>query len=452
MPFGFNIGGPTSVDKINALIGSYATPEAAQNDISVNAPQGYDYLKSEYQRATGDSFADPFADASRARDAALLTAISAGKTGAGPELGISTSQFGPRILSAIPPTQIPEANITAPTGTVAKQAAEQTVFHQMLQNPQYQLPDVSSEDFVGAQARRASLFGVRDIFDELTQRNPEALNLVDPTNPELQLDAKGKPIAGDVLSGALFNDPKFQLLYSTQPEKAARFYKAIYGRDLHSDIESQVEANQKRTSTREDILKGLTKNLIFDDITGQPLIRTYKRDIATGDSVEGPPRELSAIEQAAITQAGGFKSLFGFEPPQGMNLTFDEQQALRQKRDEILQKNPNIPKSVALLQARKELAVRPETARPAQEGPNKLTSSLLGFQNIGRNIVNTGAGQANLLLSPVTGSENTIPLIPPVSDVNRAVGAATGDVFDWLKRFGREHIYSPSGSGNITLR
>jgi hypothetical protein len=51
---------------IAATIGAYDSPEAAVSDFDANAPQGKDYLTKQYQRLTGDWFADPFKDAEKA--------------------------------------------------------------------------------------------------------------------------------------------------------------------------------------------------------------------------------------------------------------------------------------------------------------------------------------------------------------------------------------------------
>jgi hypothetical protein len=51
---------------IAATIGAYDSPEAAISDFDANAPQGKDYLTKQYQRLTGDWFADPFKDAEKA--------------------------------------------------------------------------------------------------------------------------------------------------------------------------------------------------------------------------------------------------------------------------------------------------------------------------------------------------------------------------------------------------
>ena len=455
----FDVNQPVwgGADTINRLIGGYDSPEAAQQDFERNAPGAKDYLTREYQRLTGDDFADPFAAAATARDAALSTAIGLGKSGLGPSLSVASgSTLGPRVVSALPPDILsaPGAQaglpVTAPPGTLTRQNAQQTVFQQMLQNPQYQLPSSDSPDFNATQAKRASLFGVRDVFDLLTKSNPDVLKPIDETNPNLQVDAKGKPIAGDVLNGKLFNDPEFQRLYRTEPDKAHKIYAALYGRDLGQDISSQVEANQKRTGTRDEILKSIQKDLIFDPVTNKPMLRTYKRDPISQDSVPGPPRELSAVEQHAIEQSGGFHSVFGFEPPQQANLTFDEEQKLRAEVAALKQKNPNVPDSALVIQARKNLSQATPTSTGFGAGAANFGAGVLGFaQNVGRDIGNTGAGVINDLL---TGNQvsSQIPLIPPVESVDRNLNAGSSSIFDWLNKFYHGHVVSPTG--NVALR
>ena len=454
-PFEFNVNEPTSLDRINSYVGSYASPEAAATDTQENAPAGYDYLTNQYQRLTGDYFADPFQDAAKARDAALSSQIGAGRIGTGPALSVATGGgMGPRVLGAVAPTPIPPPEGTSgppnllPTSVVTHATAAAQAARETLKNPEYQLPaDPTHPDFGSAQARRASLLGVRDIFDELQRRNPDATKLVDPTDPALEVDDKGRPVAGDVLNAQLFNDPKFSYLRSTDPEKANRIYQALFDRNLNQDVEAQVAANVGRTNTRKEILKDVTKTLFFDPVTQKPLLRTYKRDPITGDSVEGPPRELSAVEQNAIDQEGGFHSVFGFEPPKKANLTFDEEQLIRQRVQQLKDKNPNVPESALVLQARKELSARPSTAQPAPTGPGKVAGTLLGLEGVGRNVANTAIDQANILLSGsgITQSRTPLELLPPVEDINRGFSGLGSDIFDWMSDFGSKHVYGPSG-------
>ena len=91
---------PGGEDTILKLINSsaYANPEAAQADFEEHAPRAMDYLKDQYQRATGDWFADPFKDASDARARTVSDAALAGAP------IIAGSQQGSRIMPGwVPP-------------------------------------------------------------------------------------------------------------------------------------------------------------------------------------------------------------------------------------------------------------------------------------------------------------------------------------------------------------
>lgn len=435
----FDTSQPTNLSAIDQYISRYASPEAAQTDTQLHAPGGYDYLTKQYQDLTGDAFADPFEDAAKKRDSALSNLIATSPTPI--SVNVGNTATGPTIN----PATVAMAQTSAARAGRATQDAtlQDTMLNATLSHPDYQLPNSSSPDFADIQTRRAHAFGVTDIFEHLKNNNPKALLPTSDTDPELQLDAKGKPVAGDVLNSSLYTDPKFQLLLKTDPGKAKKLYSALYDRDLESDLTMQRGANTKRADVRDKTLGELAKNLIFDDITGEPQLRTYVRDPLTGDQIEGKPRPLSAIEKHFIDQEGGFEGKFGFKPPARLNLTPSETDQIKTKRDEILKVNPNVSKEVATLQARKELSAAPAAAPTTPFSPNKLVRTATFMQDFLRAAPNTVIDQANRLFAG-----NNVPVqIPEIPHVTgEEVSNATGDIFDWLRQQGREHVFTPSGT------
>src|SRR5436190_23571299 len=102
--FQFNVNDPIQGPRLiaAAINGDYQTPEAAIADFRENAPQGADYLTRQYQRITGDAFADPFADAEKRRTNAMTQAALSGAS-------IATgSNTGMRLLR-MPTGGIPES-------------------------------------------------------------------------------------------------------------------------------------------------------------------------------------------------------------------------------------------------------------------------------------------------------------------------------------------------------
>jgi hypothetical protein len=93
--FQFNVNQPIDDPRlIAAAINDYQTPEAAEADFRSNAPQGMDYLTQQYQRLTGDAFADPFADASKRRaDAMTQAALGGASIATGSNTGMRLLQM-----------------------------------------------------------------------------------------------------------------------------------------------------------------------------------------------------------------------------------------------------------------------------------------------------------------------------------------------------------------------
>ncbi len=148
-------------------------------------------------------------------------------------------------------------------------------------------------------------------------------------------------------------------------------------------------------------------------------------------------RSLSGPERIALSKKGGFEARYGVAPPQGMKVSPDEANALRKKRDEIVASNPSIPKAIALLQARKELAASSKLG--SRGGGGKLTQAADFFDKLSGAAINTGLDQTNRLFQGAGITEG--PLFPMMkggvgTQIGEAASSAVdigGSIFDWLK-------------------
>lgn len=454
-----DINSPDFFAATTAAVNQYSSPEAAQKDFQDHAPQALDLYTKKYQALTGDPFSDPFADQIKSRDATLMNSIVSSRVapaigptpntpgGVANPLSINVGgQNGPTINPAS--QVIAQRNLIDAIKGPADTTTQDTNRDATLSHPMYQFDNSQATSLPGTfskgldrsdlatQKRRAAAFGVTDIFDKLASTNPDALKRVDTTDQALQLDKTGKPVSGDTLNAKLYNDPNFQHLLTTDPTKAHKVYQALNDRNLAQDLTMQRAANDKRTATRDTVLKDLHKNLIFDDITGEPQLRTYQKDQASGEMIEGKPRALSAVEQHAIQQEGGFKSIYGYDPPKGMGLNPDQTNALRGEQSRIMGANPSIPKAVALLQARKNLADR-NTVPAAAPLPSKIHQAGDFFTTLAQGVNDQVEGQINK-----TAAGLGLPDIPhgDVTTIGDYIGRgasgavdAGGNVLDWLK-------------------
>lgn len=427
MPIGFDVNEPIrgGVNTIQAIIDQYASPEAAMSDIYDNSRGGYDYLQSQYQSLSGDAFADPFEDASRARSSAL-TAIAPNVNR--PIIATGSNMGQRAIPSGIDPNMaqvVAQARGEAATpfdAEVARLGAGQPNLAAAWSHPAADLDRISdptSPDYLNAQKTRVSSLGTRamSLFQTLKSRTPAALAPTSRVSPRLQMDEKGKPIAGDVLNADLFSHPDFQKMLREEPDRADKFYEAVTGRALKQDISIQLEANKKRQGERDKVLSSLSHKLDFDEM-GEPFIREYVAGLVPGERQE-TRRPLSLIEKKMIEQEGGFKSLFGFPPPGGPpELGKATPKAREAIKSLVAQDKTNDPISTKIARAKKQLFPPPPDKA---EGPGKLLQAGVGISNLMRSGVNVPVRMANELLRAkgITGgtSEGFLPTFGDI-DVN----------------------------------
>lgn len=381
MPF-FDINQPIrgGVNTIDSLIESYGSPEAARSNFQEN-PNANDYITSQYQKQTGDYFADPFKDAEKRRDAELMSTIAGGRTigpNGTPLSTVSTasgSNLGPSIIGISPSSPLrqgpqPQQQQFQGMNGSGQQPQTPNYFDMaMVKNP---LPTVDSTDtqtqgpskFDFSQRRRVAELGNLGVslYQSLKKSNPEALAPTDQNKQELELDPSGKPIAGKVLNLKLYNDPRFQKLLQTNPEAAHKFYRAAYGRDLQQDITMQAAHEASVNKSDREVLDQFKKSGDFDPITGDPFIRQMVPDKFDPTVQNEVKRPLSFFEKKVLEKSGAFENVTGQKRPEGMDVTAtgantpEEKKAIRMEIAKQQAAHPGEPIQKSMLRARSVLA------------------------------------------------------------------------------------------------
>lgn len=324
----FNVSGPTSMDAIQSYIGGYATPEAAAMD-TPSAPTNY--LNSQYQRITGDAFADPFEDAAKNRNAAMIEAAA---NGASVAVGSNTGQ---KLLSVpILPPQGPQvmsgsgggvalASMMPALSPSGQRTADNSILTSMLQmrggaannaRADMQVPEPTANNYLQVLGQRANSIGAGDLFSKIQRSNPSAfsagISADDPRFARIQGGANGKVEAADALH-PIANDPHFREELRRNPTKAQALYSAVTnGRDYNTDITAKSQLLSEQSDSRKKMIEGL-KGVEADPITG---VYTHQKEtIGLGGEVTIKKVPLTPHEVAAIDTEGGFKRIFGVEVP-----------------------------------------------------------------------------------------------------------------------------------------
>lgn len=317
--FGFDVNRPTDMQSIAGALSSYATPEAAEMDFT-KAPGGRDYLTNQYQRLSGDYFADPFADFFKGHtDDMVQAAMHGGLVATG-------SNTGMRMLSrpmTPPPPLLPPPNSMAPAAQplsslspLGNKEASNSLITQMLQNsPQMnrlQIPDPSSNDYLKVLEQRASLAGARDEFIKINQTNPTALKYGARSDPRFSVDSTGKVIAEDELH-PLANDTTIRDLIRTNPIKGHALFHALTGQDYTEAIQAKTASMIAERKNRQEHIKGI-KGIETDEITGDRYKVVEKSDPLTGGVVQHRV-PLTPLDEAIIAKEKGTKGIFGVDLP-----------------------------------------------------------------------------------------------------------------------------------------
>lgn len=435
----FDINNPIrgGVGTINNLIGSYASPEAAQADLETNAPEGINYLRNQYQGLTGDAFADPFVDAGRVRSSAMTQAALQGASIATGGRSGGELLAPPRPMIAMNAAASP-INMTTYGGSTGPQVA--TPQHNPLDHPELQLPDTTDSNFRKVQQMRVSQVGgnASALFQDYAHNKPSLLTPPVGHDQSLEFDDKGRPIAGDVLHKDLFNDPKFKSFLKTQPNEARGFYESITGRDFNADLQMQVAHEQSVTKTQQGILAEFRKTGDFDPITGEPFKTKQVADPLNPGEYKTVPIPLSYEEKAVLAKKGALEGQTGIPRPAafdvssaGTNVTPDEASKLRSKMIELRKQFPDDSIERLLQRARGAIA-------GTVGSPSKLHTANLAVANLGRTMLNEGlVDSVNRLLSQGSTGEGPIPKLPSIDPTKTVADRAT-DFWASLRNIGKD--------------
>jgi hypothetical protein len=409
----FNINQPTSLEAIGAAIGSYATPEAAQSDLFFNAPRGMDYLINQYRRSTGDYFADPFQDMSRGRMAAITAA-------AANPVAITKDEAGKQISTPIKWSDREALNAELTQGLQERGRNYQLASRDLL------LPPPGAENYESIQEKRANLTGTSDLFRDIRDRNPSALQPQEATDVMLQRrdptgKGEGKVTPATDLHQIAF-DPRFQETLKRDPTKAKKLYSAITGgRSFDTDREATVAQRELDIKADDEILADLRK-------TGKwnPILGTFTKMATVADIMGGPgatkqvERPISDVEEAALRRNGGALEALRVSPsqvppamevPKAWGLTKSEERDFRNAVFEDQSKHPNKPlnesrrdayKTLNELQKRNREIESPNTASAPGSVPGQP-----GDKSFGPNIFDVM--RTSDFTEPVVNAARTFP-------------------------------------------
>lgn len=331
--FGFNVNQPLQDPRmIAATIGGYETPEAAEMDFRNNAPRGMQYLTDQYQRLSGDAFANPFEDAQKQRSEAMIRAAMSGASVAtGSNTGMRLLGMpdvgGPPAPTATPLARRPVATSQQPTNSppvapallpslagnvdVRNEALRSmlTTKGQLyrLQEKDMQIPDVIDDKFYSTLQKRANLLGVGNEFSKIPAQYLTASINDDPRFDKTQA---GKAIGMDIHPIAY--DEHFQEVARREPEKASALYHAVTNRDYDTDVKAKSQLLTEQRGDRRKLIEGI-KGLEADPVTGD-LYKVVERTDPLG-RVERQRVQITPLEKAAIEAEGGTKRLYGVDLP-----------------------------------------------------------------------------------------------------------------------------------------
>lgn len=386
-----DINDPRFYAATQAAIAAYGSPEAAQADFETNAPRANAAFIARHQALTGDAFSDPWESLQHTRDTALTELAT--KTNTSFAVGGSN---GPAVLLPAPVSQaMTAADGTHPAPLLRTQrlndaeriATLQPAIHAPM--PDLPLPYTSGtvvepvggqptspfsapNPLMEAQRQRVNRIGSSavQLFDRMWAQNPRALR-VNPVDPLLERDAKGNPLAGDVLNLDLFHDQGFQHMMKIEPQKAAAFYEAITGHPLETAITAQNAATANRQKIRQDVVERMIKGLKHNEF-GEPEMQEYIADpMGLGGKVSFS-RPLNDAERM-VYDRGGLEE-FGFRRPSPPPIEGSPaaQAAVLEQAKREREMHPHEPLSQILLRAKAKVIGDNPQPRTVQRNPGLI--------------------------------------------------------------------------------
>jgi hypothetical protein len=323
--FRFNVNQPTDLNSIEGALSAYSTPEAAVADFDANAPGGRDYLASQYQRLTGDAFADPFADMAKSESSDMIKAAMGGASVA------TGSNTGMRLLSPMTPPPVAVAP-TAPGATPGpalplalpnlsasgnRDVARDSLLKMMqmkgnqerLASADMQIPAANASNYMDVLKQRAGLAGVSNDFSRI---NPDLLQSQEGGDPRFaRLQGKDGKAIGATIHPVAY-DPHFQELTRQDPAKANALYHAVTNRDYGTDHDAQVQLLVEQRDARKKIIEDI-KSLEADPVTGDLYKMINVKDFDGTIKQQRVP--VTPLDRAAIEAEGGTKRIYGVDLP-----------------------------------------------------------------------------------------------------------------------------------------
>lgn len=463
---------------LDQYIGRYASPELAESDTLFRGGMaGLDAMRDSYQRFNGIG-SDPFADASKARYAAIQEAATSGASVS------AGGNMGPRMLS-LPTMMQPQT----PTGGQQQQPVQpvnsegrpltasaarpvgNSLITSMLQQQgnQYQLADKdliiptdpNTNNYLSVLEKRANLSGAGDLWREIYRSNPDVFKSgpsADPRFARIQGGGKnGKVEAADNIHPIAF-DPHFMQELRQDPEKAKSLYSAVTnGRDYQTDVAAKSQLYSEQSDARKKLLEGI-KGIKADPVTGA-LTKTVQIQNHFTGQLEQQDLPLTDMEQAAVHAEGGMQKIYGVDLPNKSGLsplqgaTQEENQAYRQRTQQILKQNPklSVPEAAKIahtqLYQEQNKSQTPAAATPStdlldtmmQYTPRDIVAPIANFGATVGNFAlrNAGAGIAG-------GPRPQIPLMSAASSKDEILGRQS--VADLLRQ--KLGLAASSISGN----
>lgn len=442
--FGFDSRRPTSLAAIDQYIGSFATPEAAEADTRWNAPQGMDFLQRQYQGITGDAFADPFEDATKARANAMTEAAMSGASVAvGSNTGMKllsmpTAPVPPSANANVPAVATPMNSIGAPLSSWANREVVNESLRGMLASKagafkmgatEMQIPDPRDGNFLDVLEKRASLVGANEEFRRIQRENPDALRPISNNDPRFARDPAGKVISEGEMHPLAFDDT-FREMLRQKPQKAIALYHAITNRDYKTDEDAKTKSIVEQRDARKKVIEHI-KGLEADPITGE-LFKTV--EINEYGTIKQQRVPLTPLDKAAIEKEGGVKRLYGIDLPGFGGLkklpgaTPEEDTAYRARTQQLM-KEKGVSVAEASTLAHRELyqqqQERLKSKPPQQSGLRKTLNAIVDTQVAAVNAIPKFYNWAATQGATTSGPSAPLPLIPHSAEMEELMG---GDV------------------------
>lgn len=489
--FGFSVNRPTDLQSIEGALSSYATPEAAEADLA-NAPHGRDYLNNQYQRLTGDYFANPINDFFKGHtDDMVQAAMNGSSVATGSNSGmriLPRATPSPAILpppnstvpavqpfSSLAPLTLP--NATAPAtpaispnlSPLGNKEVANSLITQMLQGQgrnyqlagsDVQIPTAEDSPFtplpIDVIKRRASLAGVSN---ELARINPRSVNSpIDESDPRFARTQAGKAIGMDI--HPLAYDDNFQEIARRDPGKANALYHAVTNRNYDTDVKAKSQLLVEQRDARKKIIEGI-KHLEANEVTGALFKQVEHYDSFGGTKLERVA--LTPLEKAAVEAEGGdsIKRIYGIDLPNRGGLpkipgmTPEGHTEYVNTSDEIRKQHPDWPVSQVTQQALATMKDKqnkdnaPISTRLSLKdrlmrfNPNDITAKMVNANlvapaNILNQILNVPSRSVNAM-SSLLGSNfraATIPSVPYMDSgtISDQEIKTRGMLAEWLKK------------------